>query len=74
MSRSQREYVLRQQMETIKRELGETDDRDSEFAELRERMRKLDLPDVNAKTQGIARAQRFSPKTTAPLRAIASLR
>jgi ATP-dependent Lon protease len=45
MSKGQREYVLRQQMEAIKRELGETEDQEAEVAELRERLREAELPE-----------------------------
>jgi ATP-dependent Lon protease len=46
MSRTQREYVLRQQLEAIKRELGESDDeRAVEVAELREKLHEAELPE-----------------------------
>lgn len=45
LSKGQREYVLRQQLESIKRELGETDDHDVEIAELRRRLDEAKLPD-----------------------------
>jgi ATP-dependent Lon protease len=45
MSRGQREYVLRQQMEAIKRELGETDDHTAELAELRRQLEEANLPE-----------------------------
>lgn len=43
MSRSQREYLLRQQLKTIKRELGEPEDED-EVEQLRERVSGTDMP------------------------------
>ncbi|MFK7991989.1 MAG: endopeptidase La [Sandaracinaceae bacterium] len=43
MSRSQREFLLRQQMKTIRRELGEADD-DDEVELLRERIARADMP------------------------------
>lgn len=43
MSRSQREFLLRQQMKTIRRELGEGDD-DDEIEALRERLARAELP------------------------------
>ncbi len=43
MSRSQREFLLRQQMKTIRRELGEGDD-DDEIEALRERVAHADMP------------------------------
>lgn len=44
VSKNQREYVLRQQLEAIKRELGETDDHAAEIAELRRRLEEANLP------------------------------
>jgi ATP-dependent Lon protease len=43
MSKSQREYFLREQLRSIQRELGEEED--SELAELRRRLTEADLPD-----------------------------
>ncbi len=43
MSRSQREFLLRQQMKTIRRELGEADD-DDEVELLRDRIVQADMP------------------------------
>ncbi|NJK79226.1 MAG: endopeptidase La [Chloroflexaceae bacterium] len=45
MSKTQREYILRQQLEAIRRELGETDDRDAELAELRRKIDETNLPE-----------------------------
>ncbi len=45
MSRSQREYFLREQLRAIQAELGETDARAEEIAELREKLVKAGLPD-----------------------------
>ncbi len=44
VSKNQREYVLRQQLEAIKRELGEIDDHAAEIAELRRRLEEANLP------------------------------
>jgi ATP-dependent Lon protease len=44
MGKNQREYVLRQQLKTIKEELGETDDSEEEIDQLRERIAKAKLP------------------------------
>ncbi len=45
MDRSQREYVLRQQLKAIQEELGETDETQAEVNELRERIDKANLPE-----------------------------
>jgi len=45
MTRSQRAYVLRQQMKAIREELGESPDEDDEVEELRERLALMDLPE-----------------------------
>lgn len=45
VAKNQREYVLRQQMETIRRELGEGDERATEIAELRRRLEAAQLPE-----------------------------
>ena len=45
MSKAQRDYVLRQQLETIRRELGETDERQAEVNVLRERLEQAQLPE-----------------------------
>lgn len=44
MSKSQREYLLRQQMRAIRRELGEADDEEDEIEQLRERLAEADMP------------------------------
>ncbi len=45
MSKQQREYVLRQQMQAIREELGEKGPEKAEAEELRERLAKADLPE-----------------------------
>ncbi len=46
MDKSQRDYVLRQQMKAIQKELGDDEDGEkAEAAQLRERLEKADLPD-----------------------------
>jgi ATP-dependent Lon protease len=45
LDRSQREYVLRQQLEAIRKELGEFDESAAEAGELREQLAELPLPD-----------------------------
>src|SRR5262249_31236762 len=44
MSKAQREYILREQLKAIQRELGESDDQQAEINELRERLEKAKLP------------------------------
>ena len=44
MSKGQREYFLRQQLEAIKKELGEDDERTAEMKELREKIKKAAMP------------------------------
>jgi len=63
MGRNQREYVLRQQLEQIRRELGETNDRDAEIAELRRRLEEANLPEEPRREaeREIARLERMPP-------------
>ena len=44
MSKTQREYFLREQMKAIRSELGETDEREEEVRDLRKRIKKAKLP------------------------------
>src|SRR5476649_2737037 len=44
MSKTQREYYLRQQLKAIKEELGELGEEEEELDELGERLKKLGLP------------------------------
>ncbi|MCS6798348.1 MAG: endopeptidase La [Myxococcota bacterium] len=44
MSRSQREYLLRQQLRAIRRELGEGEDDEDEIEQLRDRVARADMP------------------------------
>src|SRR5579885_764574 len=44
LTRTQREYYLREQLKAIQRELGETDDRSEELDELREKIDQVGLP------------------------------
>ncbi|MCB0411805.1 MAG: endopeptidase La, partial [Bdellovibrionales bacterium] len=44
MSKSQREYFLREQMRAIKNELGETDSRSEEIDELRDKVKNAGMP------------------------------
>jgi ATP-dependent Lon protease len=63
MSRNQREYVLRQQLEQIRRELGETDERGTEIAALRARLEQANLPEEAHREaeREIARLERMPP-------------
>ncbi len=45
MAAAQREYVLRQQLETIRQELGETDEQETEINELRQQLDAAELPE-----------------------------
>ena len=46
MSRSQREYLLRQQLKSIRRELGEPEDDEDEIETLRDRLASTEIPSV----------------------------
>jgi ATP-dependent Lon protease len=46
MSNKEREYLLRQQMDAIREELGEAGSDDEEVAELRKKLEEADLPDA----------------------------
>lgn len=50
MTKSQREYFLREQMRAIRSELGETDERTKEFKELRQKIKKAKMPSEVEKT------------------------
>ncbi len=45
MTKSQREYFLREQMRAIRSELGESDERTKEFKELRQKIKKAKMPE-----------------------------
>ncbi len=45
MTKSQREYYLREQMRAIRSELGEADERSKEFKELRQKVKKAKMPE-----------------------------
>ena len=63
MTRSQREYFLREQMRAIRSELGEVDERTKEFKELRQKIRKAKMPKEVAKeaTQELNRLEQMHP-------------
>ncbi len=46
VGKSQREYLLREQMKAIQKELGETDDQTKEIAELREKIDAARMPEL----------------------------
>jgi ATP-dependent Lon protease len=45
MTKTQREYYLREQMRAIRSELGETDERSKEFKDLRQKVKKAKMPE-----------------------------
>lgn len=63
MSKSQREYFLREQMRAIKSELGDTDSRSEEIEELRERIKKTGMPETvqTEALKQLARLERMHP-------------
>ena len=69
MERSQREYVLRQQLKAIQEELGEKDPAEAEVDELREQLAEIALPeDVRKQPSASCRGSRSSrrrPPSTA---------
>ena len=63
MSREQREYLLRQQMQQIQQELGEQSPEQAEAAELRRRFEEVDLPENVRKeaARDLTRLERMPP-------------
>ena len=63
MSKQQREYLLRQQLQAIQQELGEKDPQQAEIEILRERLEKLNLPEEVAKEakRELSRLERLPP-------------
>ncbi len=63
MDKSQREYLLREQMNAIRRELGEEDEAQAEVNELRERMEKAGLPEEASKQaeRELSRLEKLPP-------------
>ncbi len=49
MNKTQREYFLRQQMEAIRKELGETSEQEAEAAEYRRKIEEANMPEEAAK-------------------------
>jgi ATP-dependent Lon protease len=62
MNKSQREYYLRQQLEAIRKELGETDGEKSEFDEYRQRIEKSDMS-AEARKEALRELDRFAQMT-----------
>jgi ATP-dependent Lon protease len=62
MSKSQRDYYLRQQLEAIKKELGETGGEKSEADEYRRRIEKSDMS-VEARKEALRELDRFAQMT-----------
>ena len=62
MSKSQRDYYLRQQLEAIKKELGETDGEKSEADEYRRRIEKSDMS-AEARKEALRELDRFAQMT-----------
>jgi ATP-dependent Lon protease len=58
MGRTQRDYMLRQQLEHIRRELGESQDEATEVEKLRERIEAAGLPE-DAHTQAVRELERL---------------
>jgi ATP-dependent Lon protease len=58
MGKTQREYMLRQQAEQIRRELGESEDSDAEVEQLRERIEAAGMPE-EAREQALRELERL---------------
>ncbi len=64
MGRTQRDYMLRQQLDQIRRELGEAEDSDAEAADLRERIEAAGMPE-EAHKQAVREMERLEQTPTA---------
>jgi ATP-dependent Lon protease len=64
MGRTQRDYMLRQQLDQIRRELGESEDSDAEIASMRERLEAAGMPE-EAHKQAIRELERLEQTPTA---------
>jgi ATP-dependent Lon protease len=65
MSRTHREYVLREQLRAIQRELGDGDSKQGDLDDLRLRLRRLELPAEAAREaeRQLRRLEQLSPET-----------
>jgi ATP-dependent Lon protease len=63
MDKAQREYFLREQLKAIQKELGESDDRQEEFEELKKKIKAAGMPEEVQKTafKELKRMSRMSP-------------
>jgi ATP-dependent Lon protease len=63
MDKAQREYYLREQLKAIQKELGETDERQEEYEELRKQIRRAKMPKDVEKValKELKRMSRMSP-------------
>jgi len=63
MSKTQREYFLKEQMKAIRHELGDHDDRSAEIEELREKIKKCKMPKaaLEETTKQLDRLERMHP-------------
>jgi ATP-dependent Lon protease len=64
MGRTQRDYMLRQQLDQIRRELGEAEDSDTEVASMRKRIEAAGMPE-EAHKQAIRELERLEQTPTA---------
>ncbi len=64
MGRTQREYLLRQQLDQIRKELGEADDEEAEADQLRKRIEAARLPE-EANAQALRELERLEQTPTA---------
>jgi ATP-dependent Lon protease len=58
MTKSQREYYLREQLQALKKELGDVDDRAQEIEELQQKIRKAKMP-LHAKKEATKQLKRL---------------